>query len=214
MRRLRSLPIILFVTMIAATSVFAQKKQKDVPVVQCPLQQAPALRGFQLGMPLTAVKGALEDSSLFDAKLSGDNKVGSRAIRLQGAELKGDNAEGVDDVDLVFVDERLANVKVNFNSGMRWESAQDFFTRMSETLGLPKPTGEETRGSNQRNQKYIVECATFSVTLAYAFGVTPSVAITDTAAQRKVGARQERNPDGEVRTIDLSPAGRPRQPPR
>lgn len=213
MKRLRSLPLILFVIMMAASGALAQKKPKDAPVVLCPLQQAPALRGFRLGMPLPDVKAALEDSSLFDAKLSGDNKVGSRAIRLQGAELKGDNAEGVDDVDLVFVDERLANFKVNFNSGMRWESAQDFFTRMSEILGLPKPTGEETRGSNQRNQKYVVECATFSVTLAYAFGVTPSVAITDTAAQRKVGDRRERNPDGEVRTIDLSP-GRTRQPPR
>ncbi|HEX8176985.1 MAG TPA: hypothetical protein VF543_17980 [Pyrinomonadaceae bacterium] len=213
MRRLRSLQIILFITAMAVTGALAQKKQKGAPVVQCPLQQAPAIRGFRLGMPLMDVKGALEDASLFDAKLSGDNKVGSRAIRLQGAELKGDNAEGVDDVDLVFVDERLANVKVNFNSAMRWDSAQDFFTRMSETLGLPKPTGEEASGSNQRNQKYTVECATFSVTLTYSFGVTPSVAITDTAAQRKVSDRRERNPDGEVRTIDLSPS-RPRQPPK
>ncbi|HKS26668.1 MAG TPA: hypothetical protein VJS44_02555 [Pyrinomonadaceae bacterium] len=214
MKRMRSLQIILFITMLAATCAFAQKKQKDAPVVQCPLQQAPDIRGFRLGMPLMDVKGALEDASLFDTKLSGDNKVGSRAVRLQGSELKGDNAEGVDDVDLVFVDERLSNVKVNFNSGMRWDSAQDFFTKMSETLGLPKPAGEESRGANQRNQKYTVECATFSVTLTYSFGVTPSVAIIDTAAQRKVGDRQERNPDGEVRTIDLTPRGRPRQPPR
>lgn len=212
MKRVRSLQIMMFIMALTVTCAFAQKK-KEAAVVQCPLQQAPPLRGFRLGMPLTDVKGALEDASLFDAKMSGGNKVGSRAVRLQGSELKGDNAEGVDDVDLVFVDDRLANIKVNFNSGMRWDSASDFFTRMSETLGLPKPSGEESRGSNQRNQKHTVECAAFSVTLAYSFGVTPSVAISDTLAQRKVGDRRERNPDGEVRTIDLTP-GRPRQPPK
>lgn len=211
MKRLRSLQIIFFIASLCVTGAFGQKKKKDVEVVQCPLQQAPALRGFRLGMPLMDVKGALEDTSLFDAKISGGNQVGSRAVRLQGSELKGDNAEGVDDVDLVFVDERLANIKVNFNSGMRWDSAQDFFTRMSETLGLPKPVIEESRGSNQRNQKHMVECATFSVTLAYAFGVTPSVVISDMAAQRKVGDRREKTDEGDVRTITISP-GRPRQP--
>lgn len=211
MKRLRSLQVILFITMLCVTGALAQKKKKDAPVVQCPLQQAPALRGFRLGMPLMDVKGALEDASLFDAKMSGGNQVGSRAVRLQGSELKGDNAEGVDDVDLVFVDERLASVKVNFNSGMRWDSPEDFFTRMSETLGLPKPVLDETRGSNQRNRKHTVECASFSVTLAYAFGVTPSVVIADTAAQRKVGDRREKTDEGDIRTITISP-GRPRQP--
>jgi hypothetical protein len=215
MKRLRSLQILLFIIVLSMTSAFAQKKQKESQAAQCPVQKAPALRGFRLGMPLTDVKGALEDSSLFDSKISGGNSVGSRAVRIQGSELKGDNAEGVDDVDLIFVDERLANIKVNFNSGMRWDSASDFFTRMSETLGLPKPSGDEQgRGSNQRNQKYTVECASFSVTLAYSFGVTPSVAISDTLAQRKVGDRREKTDEGEIRSITISPGRPPRQPPK
>ena len=214
MNRLRSLQIILFIAVLSVTCAFAQKKKKEA-VEQgppCPVQQPPALRGFKLGMPLAAVKGALEDSSLFDAKISGSNNVGSRAVRILGSELKGDNAEGVDDVDLVFVDDRLANIKVNFNSGMHWDSAPDFFKRMSETLGLPQPPGEEERGSNQRNQKYTVECSSFSVTLAYAFGVTPSVAISDMTAQRKVGDRRERAGEGDVTTIDLTPGSRRTNP--
>lgn len=215
MNRLRSLPLLLLIAMLSCTSVFAQKKKdKDAKpaAAPCPVNQAPSIRGFKLGMLLTDVKGALEDSSLFDSKVSGNNSVGSRALRLQGAELKGDNAEGVDDVDLIFVDERLANVKVNFNSGMHWDSATDFFTRMSETLGLPAPSTEEARGSNQRNQKYTVECGTFSVTLAYSFGVSPSVSITDTLAQKKVTDRREKTDEGDVRSITISPGKR--QPPR
>ncbi|MCA1558127.1 MAG: hypothetical protein LC731_06260, partial [Acidobacteria bacterium] len=159
MKRLRSLQILFFIAALSVTCAFAQKnKDKDSKsqAAPCPVERAPVLRGFKLGMALMDVKGALEDASLFDSKISGSNSVGSRAVRLQGAELKGDNAEGVDDVDLIFVDDRLANIKVNFNSGMRWDSATDFFTRMSETLGLPKPSAEEARGSNQRNQKHTV----------------------------------------------------------
>jgi hypothetical protein len=216
MKTLRSLQVALFILALCAGSVFAQKKKDSkAPLApQCPVQQAPALRGFRLGMPVMDVKTALEDSSLFDAKISGNNSVGSRAIRIQGSELKGDNAEGVDDVDLVFVDERLANIKVNFNSGMRWDSATDFFTRMSETLGLPKPSGEaEARGSNQRNQKYTIECGTFAVTLAYSFGVSPSVTVADTLAQKKVGDRRDKTDEGDVRKITISPGTRNPQPP-
>lgn len=215
MNRSRSLQIIavLFITALVFTDAHAQKKKETAQQAQCPVGKAPAMRGFQLGMLLTDVKGALEDASLFDSKISGGNSVGSRAVRIQGSELKGDNAEGVDDVDLVFVDDRLSHIKVNFNSGMRWDSASDFFTRMSETLGLPKPSGEaQGRGSNQRNQKYTVECAAFSVTLAYSFGVTPSVAISDTRAQRLVGDRRERSDEGEVQRINITPTTGDRQP--
>lgn len=215
MNHLRSLPLLLFIVTLSLTPAFAQKKKDkaaQTTAAPCPVSQAPTIRGFRLGMLLTDVKSALEDASLFDAKVSGNNSVGSRALRLQGSELKGDNAEGVDDVDLIFVDERLANVKVNFNSGMHWDSATDFFTRMSETLGLPAPSADEARGSNQRNQKYTVECSAFSVTLAYSFGVSPSVSITDTLAQKKVTDRREKTDEGDVRSITVSPGKR--QPPR
>lgn len=213
MKRLRSLQLILFITALSVTCAFAQKKKEASQAAPCPVQQVPSLRGFRLGMPLMDVKGALEDASLFDSKMSGGNSVGSRAVRLEGAELKGDNAEGVDDVDLVFVDDRLANIKVKFNSGMHWDSATDFFTRMSETLGLPKPSEESGRGSNQRNQKYTVECASFAVTLAYSFGVSPSVAISDTLAQKKVGDRRANTDEGDVRKINVTPrTGNPRPP--
>lgn len=217
MKLSRSLVIALLITCLCATCAFAQKKQKgDAKGAPCPVERAPAMRGFKLGMLLTDVKGALEDTSIFESKISGGNSVGSRAVRLQGSELKGDNAEGVDDVDLVFVDDRLSYFKVNFNSGMRFDSASDFFTKMSETLGIPKPSGEDQgRGSNQRNQKYTVECASFSVTLAYSFGVTPSVAITDTRAQKLVGERRENTDEGEIKSIRISPgtARPPRTPP-
>lgn len=214
MKRLRPIAIALIILAAASASVFAQKKSKksSTEAAPCPVQRAPGMRGFSLGMHLTEVKGALEDASMFDSKISVGNSVGSRAIRIQGSELKGDNAEGVDDVDLVFVDDRLASVKVNFNSAMRWDNAQDFFTRMSESLGLPKPVDTEQAASSQRNQKYVFECTAFSVTLAYAFGVSPSVAIADVLALKGVGQRREKTDEGEIREIRINPGRPPRQP--
>ncbi len=221
MNRARVLQIaaVIFITATAFASASAQKKKEaQQPQEQCAVAQAPAMRGFRLGMLLPEVKGALEDSSLFDSKISGNNSVGSRAVRIEGSELKGDKAEGVDDVDLIFVDERLAYIKVNFNGAMRWDSAEDFFARMSETLGLPKPSGEERgRGSNQRNQKYTFECRAFAVTFSYSFGVSPSVAISNTAAQKLVGTRRDKTDEGDVRTINITPSsgtGQPRPRPR
>ena len=222
MKPFRSTQILLIILLMAAPSAFAQKKKKDAqPEVQCAVAQAPSIRGFSLGMALEEIKGALEDPSLFDSKVSSKNEVGSRAVRILGSELKGDNAEGVDDVDLVFVDNRLSYVKVNFNSAMHWDSASDFFARMSETLGLPAPTGgAEGRGANQRNQKYTFECSTFSVTFAYSFGVTPSVAITDTRAEKLVDERRQKSNEGEMKTMTISPnitgrrpQGQPAPPP-
>lgn len=206
MKPFRSIQLLLIIFAVAAPCAFAQKKKEATPQAQCAVAQAPAIRGFSLGMPLAEIKSTLEDAGLFDSKVSSKNSVGSRAVRIEGSELKGDNAEGVDDVDLVFVDDRLAYVKVNFNSGMHWDSATDFFTRMSETLGLPKPSTEaDGRGANQRNQKYTFECATFSVTFAYSFGVSPSVAISDTRAQKLVGDRREKTDEGEIKTMRISP---------
>jgi hypothetical protein len=221
MNRARALQIaaLILITFTAFSSAYAQKKKEaQQPQEQCAVAQAPAMRGFRLGMLLPEVKGALEDASLFDSKISGTNNVGSRAVRLQGSELKGDNAEGVDDVDLVFVDERLTYIKVNFNGAMRWDNAEDFFARMSETLGLPKPSLDDRgRGSNQRNQKYTFECRTFSVTFSYSFGVTPSVAISNTAAQRLVGTRRENSDEGDIKSISITPrsgTGQPQPRPR
>lgn len=219
MKPLRTFSLIALITATTFTCALAQKKQKSeaaTPQAQpCALAKVPVLRGLSLGMQLLEVKGALEDPSVLDSRISTKNSVGSRALRIEGSELKGDNAEGVDDVNLIFTDNRLSYIKVNFNGGMHWDGAEDFFTRMSETLKLPKPSGDAgERGSNQRNQKYTIECSAFSVTLAYSFGVNPSVIISDTLAQKRVGDRRAQTDEGDVRTIDLTPGMRNPQPQR
>ena len=213
MKLLRSLMMVAIVLAACAASSFAQKKEKAQQPV-CPLKQAPAFQGFQLGMTLADVKDMLADTSMYEAKIT-SYKLGAQAVRLSGAELKDEFAEGVDDVNLTFVDKRLAVIRVSYHSGV-WFGAKDFFKQNSEKLGIPEPSTTDT-SRDRGGERYKVDCVGFSTTLAYSFGVSPNVTVADAAAHKLVEERAEKNPDGEVKTIGITPPAsrRPRpNPPR
>lgn len=212
MKLLRPLmPVVILLT--CAAYAFAQKQPATQPT--CPLKQAPEFNGFQLGMNMMEVKDKLADTSLFDSKFSSGSKTGAQAVRISGTELKDEYAEGVDDVNLTFVDKRLAVIKLTYHSGAgNWLGATDFFKQLSEKLGLPQPSAANSTGG-RGGEKYKADCIGFNVTLAYSFGVSPSVTISDAAAQKLVNQRSEQNPDGEVKDIRITPPRPPRsRPPR
>jgi opacity protein-like surface antigen len=189
----------------SAACAFAQQP------AACALKQPPEFNGFRLGMTSPEVKDILDDTSMFDSKISDANKTGAQAVRVTGAELKEEHAEGIDDVNLIFVDKRLAIIKATYHSGAGgWFGAQDFFKQLAEKLGLPQPSASTSAGG-RGGEKYRLDCAGFNVTLSYSFGVSPSVIIADAAAQKLVEERSEKNPDGEVKDIMIRPP-RPRRP--
>ncbi len=155
----------------------------------CALKQSPELRGFRLGMNVFDVRANLEDTTQFDIKIS-DSKAQAFGIRIPAAELKEALAEGIDEINLSFIDSKLAVIKVTYNAAMTWEGAQDFLTKESASMGLPKPTAANSSGS-RGNEKYRIECKSFAVTLAYSFGVSPNVTINDMAAQKLADQRLE-----------------------
>jgi hypothetical protein len=207
MKFLRSLmPVI--VILISAICASAQKQQP--PSVACQLKQAPEFNGFQIGMSTLEVKDRLADTSMFDSKFSTGSKTGAQAVRITGAELKDEYAEGVDDINLTFVDRRLAVIKLTYHSGAgNWLGAQDFFKQLSEKMNLPGPPPAQST-SGRGGEKYKADCLGFNVTLAYSFGVSPSVTIADAEAQKLVNERSIQNPDGEVKEIRVTPPRPPR----
>jgi len=182
------------IMLVCAASVFGQQSA-------CALKQSPELRGFRLGMSVLEVRRNLEDATQFDLKMSG-NGAKSFTVRIPAAELKEALAEGIDEINLSFIDGKLAVIKATYNSGMTWDGAEDFLTKESESLGLPKPSAANSSGS-QGNEKYKVVCNGFAVTLAYSFGVSPNVTINDMAAQKIADQRKEN--EGEVRKVIIGP---------
>jgi hypothetical protein len=120
--------------------------------------------------------------------------------------------EGVENVYLTFVDERVAQIKVTYNSARSWDGADDFFARESKALGLPWPAegGGALRGSGG-NEKYTVECGDFNAMLAYSFGVSPNITLANVVARKMVDTRQEKQ-DTVVRKKSLPTIGAPRPP--
>lgn len=183
----------------------------------CTLKQAPEYNGFRVGMTLMEVKERVADPSVFDDKVSSANKIGTMAIEILGQDLKDDYAAGVESVHLTFVDKRVAVIKVTYNGADNWLGAQDFFKQTAAKLGVMQIAGAgQARGSGG-NEKYRIECTGFTALLAYSFGVSPNVTIYDSAAQKLVDQRSQKNPDGEIKRIDISPTmtlPKPQQPPR
>ncbi|MDT4956003.1 MAG: hypothetical protein QOJ02_4141 [Acidobacteriota bacterium] len=178
----------------------------------CQLKQAPEFDGFSIGMFIDDVKDHLADPSMFEAKMSARNKSGAQAFQILGSELKDEYSEGIEDINLTFVDKKLAVIKATYNAAMTWSSAQDFFKRLSDKLGVPQPSSANpSRGRG--NDKYRVDCAGFTVIMAYAFGVSPNLTIYDTLAQKLVEERNEKNPDGDVKDIRMKPGRPPRTNP-
>jgi len=204
--KLSRLFILSATILLSAAYAFAQQ-----PV--CTEKRAPEYKGFQLGMTMMDVKDKMVDPSTFDGKLSSANKINTQAIQLLASELKEEYPEAVESVNLTFVDKRLASIKVTYNGSDSWMGAQDFFKQTAAKLGLPAPPAStSTRGRGGERAR--VDCMGFAVMLAYSFGVSPNVTIYDSATLKLVDERSEKNPDGEVKTINIGPTVPVRRQPR
>jgi ABC-type transporter Mla MlaB component len=197
--KLLRLIILAATILISAAYAFAQQ-----PV--CTQKRAPEYKGFQLGMTMMDVKDKMADPSTFDSKLSAVNKINSQAIQLLASELKDESAEAIESVNLTFVDKRLSAIKVTYNGSDSWMGAQDFFKQTSEKLGVPAPSASSSTTRGRGGERARVDCTGFAVMLAYSFGVSPNVTIYDAATLKLVDERSEKNPDGEVKTINIGPS--------
>lgn len=199
-------PVMLIILTCVVPSAFGQQQP-------CVLQKAPELHGIRLGMTSMEVKKSLADSSAFNSKLTSASTVGSRAVNISSSELSPENGEGVESVSLTFVDEKVAHIKVTYNGAARWDGSQDFFARMSESLGLPKPAGPDAFQGSGENARYIVECGEFKAVLAYAFGVSPNVTLSNMLARKLVDKRRDKQDEGRREVLRSIPSPFPRRDP-
>jgi hypothetical protein len=205
--KLLRLFMLIITLLISAAHAFAQQ-----PV--CTEKRAPEYKGFQLGMTMMDVKDKMVDPSTFDGKLSAANKINTLAIQLLATELKEEYPEAVESVNLTFVDKRLASIKVTYNGSDSWMGAQDFFKQTATKLGVPAPPASSSTARGRGGERARVDCTGFAVMLAYSFGVSPNVTIYDSATLKLVDERSEKNPDGEVKKINIGPTVPVRRQPR
>jgi membrane-bound lytic murein transglycosylase D len=149
---------------------------------QLTLAQAPELRGFRLGMTLAQVKEKITSESYFD-RLYTVSEFGERSVRVSGYQLKAENSKGVSDAEFEFLDDKLTLLKVTYDGSVRWNSPQEFVSRVVEALGLPP-------SDDSRRSAYRLECSGFIVEIDYSSGYMPTIRIYDPEAPRVVAKRR------------------------
>lgn len=110
---------------------------------QCPLtlSESPELRGFRLGMSINQVKARA--SNLILGKINQVGLQNGKIIYTRSTKENRDSSK-VKSVELEFLDNKLASIRVTYDGSVRWNHIDDFVYKISMSLGLPvKWEGDE-----------------------------------------------------------------------
>lgn len=98
-------------------------------------EQAPALRGFRLGMTTEEVKEKVAGLGGLDKT----DELGTTETTVYPSQLKSkDDAQGLQNVQLRFLDQRLTDIELRYDASTRWDGVEQFAAKVSESLQLPK----------------------------------------------------------------------------
>jgi hypothetical protein len=140
------------------SSVLAQVRPCNLSAVD-----APALRGFQLGMTVEEAKGIY---NLIDASPDETGYFEVHAIPLL---LPEHTAEGISGLALGFLDGRIVSIIVVYDSKTLWPSTEQLALAISKTLNLPTSWEKKTNPANPSQQVGLqLRCNGITV------GVTPA----------------------------------------
>ncbi|MBA3714814.1 MAG: hypothetical protein H0W76_20540 [Pyrinomonadaceae bacterium] len=121
------------------------------------IEQAPELRGFRLGMTWDQVKAYVPGVEVsFRSEFDFYQETTISNLKLKGI---GETvASGVSLINLVFVDNKLIHIRVDYSDPIEWKSADEFSAKVSNALRLPNAWQSGTEGNEQQ-----LECDGFQV---------------------------------------------------
>lgn len=154
-------------------------------------EQAPEIRGLRLGMSAEQLLTLFPDEAnrrrIIDAvSVSKQPELyGVGNLDLAGSEKDNPRFAGVNYISIRLLDERVTSFHIGYKP-VEWKSVDQFVTKLSEGLRLPKLPWE--RG----NQSSVVTCKGFRLE-AYAFQSSGEsvVRVIDTSVNQIVEARKE-----------------------
>lgn len=143
--------------------------------------QSPALRGFRLGMTLAEVSARFPRYEISEADSCGRLNVYMDATfgRLGAEARRPEEFDGVQGIQLGFLDGRLNYLRVTYDGGTFWKGVGEYLVALSGSLGLPASwyKGEDR---TTLSQAHTLGCDGFKVVAGFNAG--PYVELHDTAA--------------------------------
>lgn len=170
---------LLLAVLLSAATPSAQTPRCGLKIDQLP--ESVELRGFRVGMTLAEAKahvpqvGIARPDQLGVAKISINPGVDQSFDKTTFADVRT--------ISLDFLDGRLVSLWIGYEATFKWQTLDAFTMGMSKALNLPAEWPVK-RGARQ------LTCDGFTVSAATIAG-SPSVRISDDAAQETIAGRRE-----------------------
>lgn len=170
---------LLVVSLCTAKTLSAQPPQCAVKIDQLP--NIAELRGFRLGMTFEQVKARVPQIQFGPADQFGVTRTSINP----SFDRSFDQASFADvrTISLDFLDGRLINLWIGYQSSFKWQTLDEFVAGMGNVLNLPAGWSVK-RGGRQ------LTCEGFSVFASLIAG-SPSIRLTDDPAQETIATRRE-----------------------
>lgn len=98
----------------------------------------PEVRGFRLGMPWDEYQHVSPKLVHFSNE---NNEEGVRRDYLTRSDFyrtSGDRFKSIDHIELLFLDDKLASIEVNYDTSTEWPNALEFTAAIADALKLPR----------------------------------------------------------------------------
>jgi hypothetical protein len=153
------------------------------------LADAPALRGFKLGMSLREVTTRFRRFTVPETDTCGRlNLDFNEALgALSGLALSPRELTGISRLRLTFADERLAYIRVTYSRESAVSNSQEFRAALSTSISLPGKW-RATGGEDNWDHAHVIGCDGFKVMTGYLMG--PYMEMHDVEALRKMLGRK------------------------
>ncbi|MBC7929485.1 MAG: hypothetical protein H7Z38_02860 [Rubrivivax sp.] len=133
MRLTRLLTTTFFVTLFAAAAAAQQAPAAQPCMLKA--ESAPELRGLRLGMNVEQIKARFPSAQFGQSQFGLTNGQINNALDAPAPDAA--MLKGINSIFLQLVDQRLTQISVSYGNSIRWESNEQFISRVTEALKLP-----------------------------------------------------------------------------
>src|SRR5687768_12167109 len=177
--QLRTICAAWFFILVWTCGVTAQEAPCTLKLEQLP--SASELHGFRLGMTIDQVKARVPPVVFGRTDQFGLSRTSINPhfdSRFDAASF-----DGVRTVSLSFLDGRLFEIWIGYDTGFKWQKLEDFVAGFGKALGLPGKWHAKGRGQ-------LMSCDGVEI-FASMVGGSPGLRLTDTAAEHTLTSRRE-----------------------
>jgi hypothetical protein len=169
---------LIVLTLVFVSGVIAQSTKDANGSGKCDVQldHAPSIRGLRLGHSIEDVKVVLPTLLQRNSGAVADPEIGllQSEVRVDSAAYKP-AFDGIDMVGLMFLDKKLAQIKIVYDHSIRWNKTRDFTSKISESLHLPNVWEGLFFSTGTLGDDPSMECGGFLLTAEIGLHTSPTV---------------------------------------